>query len=120
MPAAPLVGAVTTRPPAAFSSLTASANSVTQSMARSGSSPFVLAVSCRSRRGARRWTFSPPGSIPSVPQPRSTQARITCQMSRRPAAICPAVRPRASSLASMTPETGSPLRVVWASSSAPL
>ena len=32
MPAAPLVGAVTTRPPAAFSSLTASANRVTQSM----------------------------------------------------------------------------------------
>ena len=34
MPAAPLVGAVTTRPPDAFSSLTASAHSVTQSMAR--------------------------------------------------------------------------------------
>ena len=37
MPAAPLVGAVTTRPPAAFSSLTASAHKVTQSMVASGS-----------------------------------------------------------------------------------
>lgn len=33
MPAAPLVGAVTPRPPAAFSSLTARAYSVTHSMA---------------------------------------------------------------------------------------
>ena len=39
MPAAPLVGAVTTRPPEAFSSLTASAHRVTQSSARSGSTP---------------------------------------------------------------------------------
>ena len=85
MPAAPLVGAVTTRPPAAFSSLTASAYSVTQSMARSGSSPLRSQMSCRNRRGARRWSFSPPGSMPSVAQPRSTQARITCQMSARPA-----------------------------------
>ncbi len=38
MPAAPLVGAVTTRPPAAFSSLTASANRLTQSSIVSGSS----------------------------------------------------------------------------------
>ena len=37
IPAAPLVGAVTTRPPAAFSSFTAIAYSVTQSIARSGS-----------------------------------------------------------------------------------
>src|SRR5205807_772744 len=37
IPAAPLVGAVTTRPPAAFSSLTASANRLTQSMIESGS-----------------------------------------------------------------------------------
>ena len=35
MPAAPLVGAVTTRPPAAFSSFTASAHAFTQSMATS-------------------------------------------------------------------------------------
>ena len=33
MPAAPFVGAVTTRPPAAFSSLTASAYRVSQSIA---------------------------------------------------------------------------------------
>ena len=37
MPAAPLVGAVTTRPPAAFSSFTASAYRLTQSMTASGS-----------------------------------------------------------------------------------
>jgi hypothetical protein len=37
MPAAPLVGAVTTRPPAAFSSLTASAYRLTQSSTVSGS-----------------------------------------------------------------------------------
>ena len=38
IPAAPLVGAVTTRPPAAFSSFTASAQRLTQSMVASGSS----------------------------------------------------------------------------------
>ena len=37
MPAAPLVGAVTTRPPDAFSSFTASAHTVTQSTACIGS-----------------------------------------------------------------------------------
>ena len=50
MPAAPLVGAVTTRPPAAFSSLTASAHRLTQSITLSGS---ASARSCRSRRTAR-------------------------------------------------------------------
>ena len=39
IPAAPLVGAVTTRPPAAFSSLTAIAQRLTQSMMSSGSPP---------------------------------------------------------------------------------
>ncbi|MNV84755.1 hypothetical protein D3C71_1786530 [compost metagenome] len=37
MPAAPLVGAVTTRPPAAFSSLTAMAYRLTQSITDKGS-----------------------------------------------------------------------------------
>ena len=120
MPAAPLVGAVTTRPPAAFSSLTARAYSVTQSIARSGSSPSRSQVSCRNSRGARRGTFSPPGSIPSVAQPRSTQARMTCHRSPRSARTCPAVRPSACSLASTMPETGSPLALVWASNSSPV
>ena len=43
-PAAPLVGAVTTRPPAAFSSFTASANRSTQSITRSGSVRELLAA----------------------------------------------------------------------------
>lgn len=43
-PAAPLVGAVTTRPPAAFSSFTASAQRLTQSSTDSGS---LSARSCR-------------------------------------------------------------------------
>ena len=42
---------------------------------------------------------------------------MTCHRASRPARTCPAVRPSACSLASMTPETGSPLAVVCASSS---
>ena len=44
MPAAPLVGAVTTRPPAAFSSLTASAYRLTQSSTCSGSRSARLRI----------------------------------------------------------------------------
>ena len=44
-PAEPFVGAVTTRPPAAFSSFTAIANALTMSMARK--SPDIYAVCCR-------------------------------------------------------------------------
>ena len=65
MPAAPLVGAVTTRPPAAFSSLTASANRLTQSITRSGSVENCSEHSRWYSSGARRGTFSPPGSVPS-------------------------------------------------------
>src|SRR6188474_1570303 len=52
MPAAPLVGAVTTRPPAAFSSLTASANRLTQSMMTSGSASRTSPLSLRWRAAA--------------------------------------------------------------------
>ena len=55
IPAAPLVGAVTTRPPAAFSSLTASAHRLTQSMTceRVGGAARVDARACEEswRRG---------------------------------------------------------------------
>ena len=64
MPAAPLVGAVTTWPPAAFSSLTASAQALTHSIASTGP-PGASASSMRCSRGARRGTFRTPGSTPS-------------------------------------------------------
>ena len=70
MPAAPLVGAVTTRPPDAFCSLTASANRFTQSMTRSGSVENGSDESRSYISRARRRTFSPPGSTPSWVYPR--------------------------------------------------
>src|SRR4051794_4359854 len=72
MPAAPLVGAVTTRPPAAFSSLTASAYRFTQSSTCSGSRSAAsgFAQSWRCRSAARRLTLKPPGNVPSVRAPR--------------------------------------------------
>ena len=75
-PAAPLVGAVTTRPPAAFSSFTAmriEADVVHDLMRRAG----VAALPRRERSRialARRLTLRPPGSVPSVASPRSMQA----------------------------------------------
>ena len=89
MPAAPLVGAVTTRPPAAFSSFTASAKRLTQSstgeriaLVRRRRRSMQL---CDSSSGARRRTFRPPGRMPSCRQPRSTHACIASQMRARPA-----------------------------------
>ena len=86
MPAAPLVGAVTTRRPAAFSSLTASANKSTQSMPRRGSAmvkaaagPVDWARSRSWRALARRRTPSPPGRMPSAFMPASMQARIVAR-----------------------------------------
>ena len=61
MPAAPFVGAVTTRPPAAFSSFTASANRLTQSMTRSGSVDYGSWHSRRYSSGARRRTLQAAG-----------------------------------------------------------
>src|SRR5699024_8800685 len=61
MPAAPLVGAVTTRPPAAFSSLTASAARETHSKAFIGRRTGSSADSASYQEDARRFTSSPPG-----------------------------------------------------------
>ncbi|MNO05430.1 hypothetical protein D3C81_2268110 [compost metagenome] len=68
MPAAPLVGAVTTRPPAAFSSLTAMAYRLTQSITDKGSDNVRSArcVRLRYSSGARRRTRSGPGNSPSA------------------------------------------------------
>ena len=66
-PQAPLVGAVTTRPPAAFSSDTASANMLIQSSTAIGSTERrAVDSSARLSDGARRCTLSGPGSSPSV------------------------------------------------------
>ena len=111
IPAAPLVGAVTTRPPAAFSSLTARANSVTQSIACSGSGVPASASRPRRSSAARRRTFNPPGSTPSRSQPRSTHSRITRQISSRPARMSASLR-QERSLASITSLIDSPVRVV--------
>src|SRR6185436_14630580 len=67
-PAAPFVGAVTTRPPPAFSSLTASAYTVSQSIAYRGSSGSSVSASKR----ARRLTRSFPGSVPVAASPINT------------------------------------------------
>ena len=105
IPAAPLVGAVTTRPPEAFSSLTASAHRVTQSIAASGSTMLrnrpasLVSRSCRS--AARRRTFSPPGSTPGVAQPWLMHSTITRQMPSSPARTSDSGR-RAHSSASIT------------------
>ena len=84
MPAAPLVGAVTIRPPAAFSSLTAMAARLSQSMARAGRRGAPVRDERSVQRAARRWTLRPPGSVPSVRQPRSMHSRMTRQMRRAP------------------------------------
>ena len=82
MPAAPLVGDVTIRPPAAFSSLTAIANTLTQSSASSADGSARADNFCLSF-GARRTIESLPGSTPSVRKPRSMQDSIARQMSSR-------------------------------------
>ena len=120
MPAAPLVGAVTTRPPAAFSSLTASANRFTQSISASGSlTPAPGTLRRRYSAGARRLTLNGPGSSPSLRKPRSTQACIACQIARRPVSISGSLR-QCRSLARITPAMSRPVVRVSASSSAPL
>src|SRR5258706_6840063 len=84
MPAAPLVGAVTTRPPAAFCSLTASAYSVTHSIAYSGSVKSDVRSSLSRRLRARLRTLSPPGSTPPASQPAATQSCMTDQIRSGP------------------------------------
>ena len=116
MPAAPFVGAVTTRPPAAFSSLTASAYSVTHSIARNGSWLSSVDSSVLSRGPARRRTWSPPGSVPVAWMPRFTHSCITDQMCSSPERISSSLR-RVSSLASITSLMLSPVTRVRRSNS---
>ncbi len=89
MPAAPLVGAVTTRPPVAFCSFTASAYRFTQSMTVSGSRRLASGRlnSVRYRSAARRRTFSPPGMIPCLLMPMCTHSCITFQIFSKPARV---------------------------------
>ncbi len=101
IPAAPFVGAVTTRPPAAFSSFTASAYRFTQSMTASGSPPAPSAPgsSLSSERWsplARRRTASGPGSVPSSRSPRAMQASIAAQIASSPASTSASGRQRRS------------------------
>src|SRR5258707_2037293 len=84
MPAGPLVGTVTTRPPAAFCSLTASAYSVTHSIAYSGSVTSDVRSSLSRRLRARLRTLSPPGSTPPASQPAATQSCMTDQIRSMP------------------------------------
>ena len=124
MPAAPLVGAVTTRRPAAFSSLTASANRFTQSMPRRGSAmvkaaagPVDWASSRSCRALARRRTPSPPGRTPSTAMPASMQA-LMAPRSRSRWAITSSRGRAEASLAMTTSETARPSRRQISSSSA--
>src|SRR5262249_36849939 len=106
IPAAPFVGAVTTLPPAAFSSFTAIANVFTQSIGASASS-FFSAASFFASRGARLRTFNPPGKIPSVESPRLTHSCITLQIR----STCPQIPASACqffSLPSPPPQTPTP------------
>ncbi|COX08626.1 Uncharacterised protein [Mycobacterium tuberculosis] len=77
MPAAPLVGAVTTRPPEAFSSLTASATRLTQSSANSGLRVGSSAFKRSYHTFARRRTRRPPGSNPSRAMLRCSHSTMT-------------------------------------------
>src|SRR5262249_52416472 len=83
-PAAPWVGPVTPRPPAAFCSLPASAYSVTHSIAYSGSVTSDVCSSLSSSLRARLRTLSPPGSTPSASQPAATHSCMTDQIRSRP------------------------------------
>src|SRR5258708_14446732 len=83
-PAAPLVGAVTTRPPAPCCSLTGRASRVTHSTAYSGSVTSDVRSSLSRRLRARLRTLSPPGSTPSASQPAATHSCMTDQIRSRP------------------------------------
>ncbi len=98
-PAAPLVGAVTIRPPPAFSSETANANRFTHAASDDSStvcpltparlSTSLLEASLAYILGARRGTSRPPGkTVFRVLHPRSTHSRITCQMLSSSARTC--------------------------------
>ena len=81
IPAAPLVGAVTTRPPAAFSSFTASAYRFTQSMTASGSPPAPSSRGIEPDADKRAVEPGAPGAGPRAARaaspPRAARARCT-------------------------------------------
>ena len=92
MPAAPLVGAVTTRPPDAFSSFTASANRLTQSSTRSGSVTKCSSLSVRVQFRGAAAHLQPTGQravvltaaphtvlhgVPDLGQPGRARRRVT-------------------------------------------
>ena len=80
------------RPPAAFSSLTAIANKLTQSITSDGvESGFSVNSLCNP--GARRRTFNPPGRRVSEEDiPRCVHSCITLQISNNPSQISDSVR----------------------------
>ncbi|SFH78671.1 hypothetical protein SAMN05216274_11517 [Cryobacterium levicorallinum] len=76
-----------TRPPAAFSSLTASAKACSHLVEVSWSCAGRRSYSSKRIRtaAARRLTLSPPGSVPSATRPASTQTCMASQMASSPA-----------------------------------
>ena len=114
-----MVGAVTTRPPAAFSSLTASAYRLTQSIAYNGSSAPSSARSFSCNAFARRGTLRPPGRTPSCVQPLRTHSAMTAQIARSPSRTSSRVR-QDSSFASMISLIGRPVDAQCPSRSAPV
>ena len=91
-PPPPFVGAVTMRPPAAFSSLTAIANKLTQSITSEGDESG-FSINSLYNAGARRRTFNPPGRMGSVEAiPRCVHSCITPQISNNPSQISDSVR----------------------------
>jgi hypothetical protein len=121
MPAAPLVGAVTTRPPAAFSSFTASAYRLTQSSTVSGSRIAASGLPDNSacNDGARRETCRPPGRVPVSRIPRATQSCMAVHSSRSPAITSSSLR-QARSFSSISCAIDRPEAAQRASNSSPL
>ncbi|MNT09944.1 hypothetical protein D3C72_1447510 [compost metagenome] len=114
-----MVGAVTTLPPAAFSSLTAIAYRLTRCTASCGKSLARLSdafASCAKRHNfaARRFTFKPPGRLPVVSRPCAMQSRMTCQMRSRPAFNSSSLR-LTHSFARSISGIDKPLSTPWAS-----
>ena len=108
MPAAPLVGAVTTRPPAAFSSFTASAQAFTHSIGSTGprGARLEFALQCAARGAG---PSARPAARPPRAKPRSTQACMTLQMRASLASISTSVR-IARSFTRISPSIESPAR----------
>ena len=94
MPAAPLVGAVTTRPPAAFSSFTASAYRLTQSRIVSGSRSdcFRTVAQLADHRRRAALHLQPARQHADSRMPRATQSCIAFQIVSRPLRMSASLR----------------------------